>query len=167
LIRLDTNPIINPELPTHKGNYVLVCHCDTSFEFNHRILGTHLINPGWYLYVGSAHGSGGLRSRILRHLANENKTHWHIDYLKGEMTIRQVWFEVYEANRECAITRTILSVEGAAIPIQGFGASDCREGCPAHLIRFPLKIAPGDVYQSLNTSGMGLFGRTFFRGHDR
>ncbi len=163
MIQLDTTLIFNPELPVHKGNYVLVCHCDCSFEFNHRILGAYLITPGWYLYVGSAHGSGGLRSRILRHLAKDKKTHWHIDHLKKEMSIRQIWFEVSEANLECMIANAILSAAGAEVPVPGFGASDCREGCLAHLIRFPREIAPDDVYQSLNSSGMGFNCRTILR----
>ncbi|MET1128535.1 MAG: DUF123 domain-containing protein [Thermoproteota archaeon] len=40
------------------------------------------LNPGVYLYVGSALGPGGLRSRISRHIEGRvRKPHWHIDRL--------------------------------------------------------------------------------------
>jgi Uri superfamily endonuclease len=40
------------------------------------------LNPGVYLYVGSALGPGGLRSRISRHVERKvQKPRWHIDRL--------------------------------------------------------------------------------------
>lgn len=141
-------------LPDLTGNYVLVYHIRHRFEFKHKTLGNHQLNAGWYFYSGSAHGSGGLKSRIQRHLASDRKVHWHIDYLKKDLVIQQVWFNLHEENQECVVVRTILSIAGARVPIQGFGSSDCHEGCPSHLISFYHEANPELVYQTLNTAGL-------------
>ena len=160
------NPVITDsfdiELPDLPGNYVLVYHNGCSFEFNHKTLGNHPLYAGWYFYTGSAHGSGGLRSRIHRHLIADAKVHWHIDFLKRVMKMQQVWYDLHEVNQECMITRTIMSVEGAGIPIKGFGASDCHEGCPAHLVSFTQDVSPDLVYRTLGTAGLGLVKKIIF-----
>ena len=46
-------------------------------------LGRFDILPGFYAYVGSAFGAGGLRARIGHHLESTAWPHWHIDYLLG------------------------------------------------------------------------------------
>ncbi len=46
-------------------------------------LGSFNIIPGFYAYVGSAFGPGGLRARIRHHLESVAQPHWHIDYLLG------------------------------------------------------------------------------------
>ena len=38
--------------------------------------------PGFYLYVGSAFGPGGVRARVSRHYRKTKQHHWHIDYLR-------------------------------------------------------------------------------------
>jgi len=38
--------------------------------------------PGYYIYIGSAFGPGGVRARMLRHLRADKPKHWHIDYLR-------------------------------------------------------------------------------------
>jgi Uri superfamily endonuclease len=89
-------------------------------------LGTFDLVPGRYVYTGSA--KHNLEARIARHLRQDKAMHWHIDYLLMAPGVRIV--EVKRSRRsECALNR---SVPGR-IPVSGFGASDCREGCGAHL----------------------------------
>ena len=55
-------------LPQTSGVYILVFHLAkaTSIAFDRK--GTrHTFPPGWYLYVGSACGVGGLNSRLAQH----------------------------------------------------------------------------------------------------
>ena len=42
-------------------------------------LGRHHFPVGWYIYTGSARS--GLVQRIRRHLRQDKRKHWHIDYL--------------------------------------------------------------------------------------
>lgn len=89
-------------------------------------LGTFDFAPGRYVYTGSA--KRNFEARIARHLRQDKTLRWHIDYLLMVPGVRIV--EVKRSRRaECALNR---SVRGQ-IPVRGFGASDCREACGAHL----------------------------------
>ncbi|MGE5336519.1 MAG: GIY-YIG nuclease family protein, partial [Gemmatimonadota bacterium] len=89
-------------------------------------LGVFDFPAGCYLYTGSARR--GLDARIARHLRGDKRLHWHIDYLLAAPGVRIV--DVFRSARaECALNR---SVRGS-VPCAGFGASDCRAGCGAHL----------------------------------
>jgi Uri superfamily endonuclease len=46
-----------------------------------------------------------------------------------------VWLAEGDRRRECAWAAGLARMDGASLPVPGFGASDCR--CPAHLIHFP------------------------------
>jgi len=50
-----------------------------------------LFRAGYYAYVGSAFGPGGLKSRVKRHLRMDKKTVWHIDYLREVAEPVEVW----------------------------------------------------------------------------
>ncbi len=89
-------------------------------------LGTFRFPAGRYVYTGSA--VRGLEARIARHLAREKRLFWHIDYLLAAPGVRVE--AVRRSTRpECAVARSA----GGAIPVPGFGASDCRAGCASHL----------------------------------
>jgi Uri superfamily endonuclease len=93
---------------------------------------------GWYCYVGSALGRGGLRARVARHqrrLAAGKRAHWHIDYFREWATWAGAWGQPGPDRLECAWAARLQGVAGAEIVAPGFGASDCR--CPAHLVRMP------------------------------
>ena len=55
-------------LPSQPGTYCLVFSSSTSSTVTIGKLGTYKIQPGYYCYIGSAFGRGGLNSRINRHL---------------------------------------------------------------------------------------------------
>ncbi len=69
------------ELPEAKGTYVLIAFAGQMTRLEIGRLGTFAIVPGFYAYVGSAFGSGGLRARIGHHLESTAALHWHIDFL--------------------------------------------------------------------------------------
>ena len=68
------------ELPDQGGPYVLIASLDRVKSIEIGRLGKYQVVPGFYAYVGSAFGSGGLRARIGHHLESTAAPHWHIDY---------------------------------------------------------------------------------------
>lgn len=89
-------------------------------------LGTYDFPAGRYVYTGSA--LRNFEARITRHLSSSKKMHWHIDYLLAAPGVRVLDVR-RSTEEECAVNR---STRGA-IPVPGFGASDCRAGCGSHL----------------------------------
>ncbi|MEO5335910.1 MAG: GIY-YIG nuclease family protein [Magnetospirillum sp. WYHS-4] len=87
---------------------------------------------GRYLYAGSAHGSGGIRARVRRHLKGGKTVRWHVDRLTNAAGAAAVIG--FPDGDECALAAYALSLPGAVVPAPGFGSSDCRR-CPSHLIR--------------------------------
>ena len=89
-------------------------------------LGTFEFAAGRYVYTGSARRA--FEARIARHLRKEKALRWHIDYLLGAPGVRVV--RVIGSTRgECALNRAT----AGEVMVPGFGASDCRAGCGAHL----------------------------------
>lgn len=122
---------VNLELPGQPGTYILLMHLASSQQLAIGQAGTFDFAPGFYLYVGSAHGSGGLRGRLGRHLRRDKKLHWHIDYLSITASIQEVWFSIASKRQECNWAEVIRNTNGCSEPASGFGASDCI--CNTHL----------------------------------
>ncbi|MBN1810373.1 MAG: GIY-YIG nuclease family protein [Anaerolineae bacterium] len=99
-------------------------------------LGWFHFPAGWYVYVGSARGPGGLAARLARHLRPLKPLHWHVDYLRAHASPVEIWYATGAQKRECAWARALLGLPGASVPVPRFGASDCR--CSTHLIHFAL-----------------------------
>ena len=89
------------------------------------------LEPGGYLYCGSAKGPGGLKARIARHLRTDKKPHWHVDRLTAAALKVTAW--AYVGGDECALVRALAPLPH---PIPGFGSSDCPT-CPSHLLAWP------------------------------
>ncbi len=102
------------------------------------------MTKGAYLYLGSAHGPGGIRARVARHLRRNKPKHWHVDHLTARGRIVRVI--TAPGGSECALARVALKFKSVAAPVAGFGSSDCRT-CPAHLLRLP--DAPDAVLRAL------------------
>ena len=80
------------ELPEDHGTYVLIARVLQTKRLGIGSLGKFDITPGFYAYVGSAFGSGGLRARLGHHLESLAEPHWHIDYLLEVATPIEIWF---------------------------------------------------------------------------
>jgi Uri superfamily endonuclease len=128
--------------PSDPGTYALVLHCRTARRIRVGSLGKLALTPGWYVYVGSAHGPGGLRARVLHHRGRTARPHWHIDYLRRATRLDAVWWECGTCGEHEWASR-IFGGDGASIPLPRFGSSDCR--CPAHLFRFAARPALGPM----------------------
>ena len=119
------------DLPTERGTYALILRSRRFSELTVGALGKVKLQPGFYIYVGSAQGAGGIRSRVSRHLKASKKLHWHIDYLRRNLPIITVWCAKTAFVQEHQWARTIGGGNIATAAIQSFGASDCR--CESHL----------------------------------
>ena len=115
-----------------KGVYGLVLHLEHREEITVGKLGTFTFLPGYYLYVGSALGPGGLEARLARHRRRAKKLRWHVDYLLTHAQLMEVWSAASTDKLECLWAQAARELPGSEIPVPGFGSSDCR--CPSHLI---------------------------------
>jgi len=122
------------DLPRKPGTYVLFLHLRESRTVTVGRLGAVAFPAGFYAYVGSARGSGGLAARVARHLRDPKPLHWHIDALREHARPLRLWLSEGPQGRECVWAGVLSRLPGASLPAPRFGASDCR--CPAHLIRF-------------------------------
>lgn len=125
------------------GTYVLALWLDAPCQISVGRLGEFRFPAGWYLYVGSAFGPGGLRARLARHrrrVTSGKRAHWHVDYLREWASWGGAWGHSSEQRLECTWAAALLRLPGARVVASRFGASDCR--CPAHLVHLP--ALPGE-----------------------
>ncbi len=98
-------------------------------------LGAVSFEAGFYGYVGSALGPGGL-ARVSRHMrvasGKSTRPRWHIDYLLTNPGFRllRVYCAITVERLECPLAHAITL---RAVP--GFGSSDCS--CEGHLFFSP------------------------------
>ena len=127
-------------MQSRPGTYALILRATSRRIIRVGGLGRLAMQPGFYVYVGSALGSGGLKARVGHHLRPVKSPHWHIDYLRRETEGVAIWYAYGTVRQECAWANAFSSLKGSVIPLRGFGSSDCR--CSAHLSffdRMPLR----------------------------
>jgi len=116
------------------GTYALILEAKQGFELTAGKLGRLKGGPGYYVYVGSAFGPGGVKARLKHHRRRTLRPHWHIDYLRRHLPFNEVWYTYDLRRRECEWAGLLAQMPGAMTPFPGFGASDCN--CIAHLVYF-------------------------------
>lgn len=127
------------EIPAQVGTYLLI------FEARRRAtprvgrLGSLTLDPGYYFYIGSAFGPGGLRARVKHHSGISTKPHWHLDYIRPSLSLREVWYSIDAVRYEHVWAAVLGDALQMHIPLPGLGASDCR--CESHF--FYAKDKPG------------------------
>ena len=109
-----------------KGSYILLIRLPEAQTMTIGSLSEVYFPQGYYAYVGSA--LSGVESRVNRHLNQNKRLHWHIDYLLPKASITEIIVSETNGKVECAIARA-LSAQFDSIP--GFGSSDCQ--CLSHL----------------------------------
>lgn len=114
---------------SHSGTYALILHCPSDESIEVGSLGKLTLKQGYYIYVGSAFGPGGVRARVRRHYKRDKVLHWHIDYARGIMPLIEVWYSHESEIREHEWAK-VLSADQGIDSIKGFGSSDC--GCGSH-----------------------------------
>ena len=121
------------DLPEAKGTYILIARVSQMKRLAIGILGEFDIIPGFYAYVGSAFGSGGLRARIGHHLESPAEPHWHIDYLSQVATPVAVWLTTAGRKLEHRWAELLEDASGFRVPILRFGSSDYDRSRSSHL----------------------------------
>lgn len=116
-------------LQSSPGSYVLVAYVAEPRRIAIGRLGEFAFEVGYYLYVGSA--MAGLRCRLVRHLRDKKRLHWHIDYLLQHARLYEIWCASSSERRECAWASALNAVAVLQRFPAPFGASDCR--CATHL----------------------------------
>ena len=84
-------------------------------------LGTLAVQPGFCVYVGSAFGPGGLSARITHHRQTTARPHWHMDYLRPDCDLIEVWFSIDTASHEHAGADAVARLPGAEARLQASG----------------------------------------------
>ena len=115
-----------------KGCYCLIINLDETSKIKIGKLESIDFEKGCYVYVGSA--MNYLESRLNRHLRQDKKLHWHIDYLLKKAEITDIIYNESTEKIECDLSRYISSKSKG---IENFGCSDCD--CKSHLYYFKNK----------------------------
>ncbi len=158
-----TEALVVAHIPAVPGSYALLLTLGQPLRVEVGQLGAVTFAPGRYVYFGSAMGPGGLRARIRRHVQPDKLPHWHIDYLTRQVPPVIVHWQLELPGFECAggtlcpnntgdrpgppqsktdrlectWCRHVAQYAGVAAPVHRFGSTDCRAGCPAHLLSLP------------------------------
>ena len=141
------------------GTYALVLRCAAGSRLQVGRWGVMHTRSGYYVYVGSAFGPGGVAARVARHCRQTKAGHWHIDYLRQHVDIAAVWFSHAAERLEHRWAGVLADLPGTE-PVAGFGCSDC--GCGAHLFFFrrvprlaPFVRAVGGPVRASDCAAMG------------
>jgi Uri superfamily endonuclease len=116
------------------GTYALILFSPTKKTIEVGRLGPLPLQRGFYVYLGSARGPGGVRARLAHHQKVSRRPHWHIDYLRAATELRGIWCSYEQAGTEHQWAEAVKGLPGAQIPLAGFGSSDCD--CESHLYFF-------------------------------
>jgi len=114
------------------GTYALILQCLSNATVQIGRWGTLDIEPGYYVYVGSAFGPGGVRARVSRHFRTAKAKRWHIDYLREFVAPVGAWYSHDARRLEHEWAQVFHDMRGVS-SIHGFGCSDCK--CYSHLFR--------------------------------
>jgi Uri superfamily endonuclease len=125
---------ILPPVAAIPGTYALLLLSTTDRVVPIGQRGQLHVQPGCYVYVGSALGPGGVRARLWHHCRSAARPHWHIDYLRGTVRLIKIWYTYDARRREHQWAEVLGGLRGASVPMKGFGASERR--CVSHLYFF-------------------------------
>jgi Uri superfamily endonuclease len=121
------------KLPEAKGTYILIANVAQMRRWEIGSLGKFDLIPGFYAYVGSALGAGGLRARLGHHLAATAEPRWHIDYLLQVAQPVEAWYTTADRKLEHHWAELLEAAPRFRVPIPRFGASDYHRSRRSHL----------------------------------
>ena len=130
LVARTISSMTNHVIEAKSGTYLLVMQSTQQQQIEVGRLGVMQVEPGYYLYVGSAFGPGGLRARVQRHISESKKKYWHIDYIKLFTQPLEIWYSYEPVIREHQWAEIIKISKHSGILMKGFGSSDCS--CATH-----------------------------------
>ena len=117
-----------------RGSYILILHMERSTVVSVGKLGKWRFPAGYYAYVGSALGPGGLASRLKHHIGSTASPRWHVDYLRPVTRLTECWIREFQGHLEHQWASFLNQFNNTVRIFKGFGSSDCK--CPSHLFHF-------------------------------
>jgi Uri superfamily endonuclease len=144
-----------PEGPDGRGGtYVVVLRAGEPAVVRLGALGTFRMPAGYWLYVGSAFGSGGVARRTNRHLGGTGHLLWNVDHLRGFANPTELWWTHHPIKVECRWAMALASRPECCVPAPRAGARDCKR-CPAHLYRTENRPSAQTFAEQLGLAGWG------------
>jgi len=132
-------------LPNQPGTYILCLQLKQPTKIAIGKLGIFDFKEGFYFYVGSAFGPGGIQARCGHHIKISTRPRWHIDYLRQHCDLQHIIYSDEHQQLEHQWAHFASSINSIETPIAGFGSSDCR--CLSHLF-----FSPVDETQTLSNN---------------
>ena len=141
-------PVLMGSLLVSKiGTYIVVLKSDQGKTIQIGKLAQLEIKKGYYVYVGSAMGPGGVAARLKHHSKISKRPHWHLDYLRAETEFYEAYALHSSERKECEWAALMLGNKEASEPMKGFGSSDCQ--CNTHLFYFPSSVKTVNAIQQI------------------
>lgn len=120
----------------HRGVYNLIIRFNRECAVRKVRGAVLLLEPGLYIYTGSARGSGStsLEQRVRRHLTRDKKQFWHIDRILHCRSAEVVAVVFAETRRdaECSVNAALTEDPHISTLGKWIGSSDCR--CRSHFL---------------------------------
>lgn len=133
------------------------------------------MQPGYYIYVGSAFGPGGF-TYVWDDTCVRRRNCAGTSIICASLRSGRVWWTCDPVRRECEWASKLRELPGAVVPMAGFGWSDC--GCESHLVwvnttvefgkgmkytRYPIRSFPNSLllksdYAAINSGRGGVCG---------
>ena len=132
------------------GTYIVVLRSDRPKTVQIGKLARLDIKKGYYVYIGSALGPGGVLARLKHHSKVSARPHWHLDYLRAEIEFYEAYALHSPDRKECEWASIMENMEGVCEPLKGFGSSDCR--CNTHLFYFSSKVKTVQAIKAITVS---------------
>ena len=120
------------------GTYIVVLKSGQAKTIQIGKLAQLNIQKGYYVYIGSAMGPGGVTARLKHHCKVSTRPHWHLDYLRAETAFYNAYALHSPERKECGWAAVMAKTEAVSEPMKGFGSSDCK--CNTHLFYFSSKL---------------------------
>ncbi len=133
------------------GTYILILSLKARQTLQIGRLGSYDFRRGFYGYVGSAFGPGGLTARLKHHFNTAVRPHWHIDYLRSVSTLQEVWFSRSDERQEHGWAILLEKMPEVFVLIKGFGSTDCK--CTSHLFYFSKRPGIRAFQKALRSAG--------------
>ena len=125
---------VQRQIKSNSGIYLLEIYAKENFKININKFSGLIFKKGFYYYAGSAQKN--LVSRLDRHLKDNKKNHWHIDYLTTNKACKINTIYIFEnapKEFECQLVYELQKYFPVIFPASGFGNSDCSN-CNSHLL---------------------------------
>jgi Uri superfamily endonuclease len=118
-----------------KGTYCIIFKLKNKLTITVKSGKTYTLQKGTYVYVGSAWNSGGIESRVKRHLKRNKRKHWYLDFITTTNHFEaQKVITIPNRKVECNVASLLSTKYGG---IEKFGCSDCN--CFSHLFKITQK----------------------------